>query len=422
MSDEVLVKVENVSKRFCRSFKLSLWYGLKELGSEIVGRRYGVGNSFPATSSEVELRPDEFWAVKDISFELRRGECLGLIGANGAGKTSLLRMLNGLIRPDTGSIEVKGCVGALIALGSGFNPILSGRENVYIAGSIMGLSSSEINQCIDSIIEFAEIGEFIDAPVQSYSSGMSARLGFAVASSMNQDILLLDEILSVGDVAFRNKCYKRLFEMKEKGCSFIFVSHNTLSVRQMCDYAIYMEKGSLVYSGTASECLDRYLLQDQINLNHSSQSIFTHSRSQEAAKCKTIHIKSLKVDNLVSFGGKFVALIELAGLESPTHSHQQLWLQCYLRRNQDQIFEFTIEYSLYDIINSSRSAVGISVACDHLMIPPSSYLFKASIVGKNPKTIVAVTDNLMINVVDSFLPSSNPSISFLADSFKFAPQ
>ena len=131
MSDDVLLRVDNVSKRFCRSLKRSLWYGLQDLGSELGGRRHDGGGGLPQSSADVRLRKDEFWAVKDVSFELRRGECLGLIGRNGAGKTTLLRMLNGLIKPDTGEIEIKGKVGGLIALGCGFNPVLSGRERIF---------------------------------------------------------------------------------------------------------------------------------------------------------------------------------------------------------------------------------------------------------------------------------------------------
>jgi lipopolysaccharide transport system ATP-binding protein len=165
MSD-TLIKVEGVSKKFCRSLKKSLWYGMQDLGNEVIGKRHG-GNG--------ELRPDEFWAVDDVSFELKRGECLGLIGRNGAGKTTLLRMLNGLIKPDTGRIEMRGQVGALIALGAGFNPILTGRENIYVNASVLGLSKRETDAKIDNIIDFAEIGEFINMPVQSYSSGMAVR-------------------------------------------------------------------------------------------------------------------------------------------------------------------------------------------------------------------------------------------------------
>jgi lipopolysaccharide transport system ATP-binding protein len=166
MSNEVLVKAEQVSKKFCRSLKKSLWYGVKDITTEITGSKF-----------DRTLRPDEFWAVKDVSFELRRGECLGLIGRNGAGKSTLLRMLNGLIKPDRGFIELYGQVGGLIALGAGFSPVLTGRENVYVNGSILGLSKKEIDARFDEIVDFSELEEFIDAPVQGYSSGMNVRLG-----------------------------------------------------------------------------------------------------------------------------------------------------------------------------------------------------------------------------------------------------
>jgi len=168
MPGDVLVQAAGVRKKFCRSFKRSLWYGLQDMASEVLGRQAG----------HECLRPDEFWAVDDVSFELRRGECLGLIGHNGAGKTTLLKMLNGLIRPDQGRISMRGRVGALIALGAGFNPILTGRENIYVNGSVLGLTKAEIDAQIDEIIDVAEMRDFIDAPVQSYSSGMAVRLGF----------------------------------------------------------------------------------------------------------------------------------------------------------------------------------------------------------------------------------------------------
>ena len=232
MSD-TLIKVQGVSKKFCRSLKKSLWYGLQDLGNEIRGRRHG-GNG--------ELRPDEFWAIKDVSFELKRGECLGLIGRNGAGKTTLLRMLNGLIKPDAGRIEMRGRVGALIALGAGFNPILTGRENIYVNASVLGLSKKEIDAKFEEIVEFAELGEFIDAPVQSYSSGMAVRLGFAVATTLSPDILLLDEILAVGDTAFRNKCYHRISIIR-KSAAVIFVSHNMDQVARTSTQTLVMKGG-----------------------------------------------------------------------------------------------------------------------------------------------------------------------------------
>ena len=208
MSAETLIKVEGVSKKFCRDLKKSLWYGMQDLGSEILGHSHGRSS---------ELRPDEFWAVKDVSFELKRGECLGLIGRNGAGKSTLLKMLNGLIKPDKGRITMIGRVCALIELNTGFNPILTGRENVFVYGSILGLSKKEINEKYDTIVEFAELGDFMNMPFQSYSSGMKVRLGFAVAAQMIPDVLIVDEVLAVGDASFQLKCINAIKKLQSMG-------------------------------------------------------------------------------------------------------------------------------------------------------------------------------------------------------------
>ena len=262
MSDDVLVKVDNVSKRFCRSLKRSLWYGLQDLGSEIGGRRHGGGSGLPQSSADVQLRPDEFWAVKDVSFELRRGECLGLIGRNGAGKTTLLRILNGLIKPDTGRIEMIGEVGSVIALGAGFNPILTGRENIYSSLSINGLSKERILAELDGIIEFAELAEFIDSPVQSYSSGMQVRLGFAVATALKPDVLILDEVLAVGDAQFRAKCYERVDKLKSR-TAMIFVTHAMDQVARLCNKGLLLNRGQGQCSIEVEEVIAGYENQNQ---------------------------------------------------------------------------------------------------------------------------------------------------------------
>lgn len=248
-SNDVLVRVENVSKKFCRSLKRSLWYGMKDLGSELIGSSHG---------GKEELRPDEFWAVKEVSFELKRGECLGLIGRNGAGKSSLLKMLNGLIKPDKGRIEMCGRVGALIELGAGFNPILTGRENAYINGAVLGLTKGEIDRKFDDIVEFAEIEEFMDTPVQNYSSGMKVRLGFAVAANLNPDILLVDEVLAVGDVGFRMKCYDFLLRLIANGTSIIVVSHAVNQLSRVTDRAIVMNRGAKVFDGKLAIGIGKY--------------------------------------------------------------------------------------------------------------------------------------------------------------------
>lgn len=248
MDQDVLVKAENVSKKFCRSLTRSLWYGVQDMAGEIVGRG----------SSHEMLRKDEFWAVADVSFELRRGECLGLIGHNGAGKTTLLRMLNGLIRPDRGRITMRGRVGALIALGAGFNPILSGRENIYANGAVLGMSRQEINKRFDDIVAFADLTDFIDASVQTYSSGMQVRLGFAVATALNPDVLIIDEVLAVGDAAFQSKCFRRIGTLLANDCCIIFVSHQMHHVTRICTAALLMSRGRVVSSGTVGEAIQAY--------------------------------------------------------------------------------------------------------------------------------------------------------------------
>jgi len=245
---EVLVSVENVNKKFCRSLKRSLWYGVTDLVSELGGR----------SSQRGHLRKDEFWAVREASFQVQRGEALGLIGHNGAGKTTLLRMLNGLIKLDSGRIEVRGRMQALIALGAGFNPVLTGRENVYINAAVLGIPKTEIDQRYEEIVEFSGIREFINMPVQSYSTGMVVRLGFSVAAHLEPDVLLVDEVLAVGDLAFRNKCQLRIQELKKKGVAIIFVSHNLHAISHVCSRAIAIEKGRIVYDGEVEKAIDLY--------------------------------------------------------------------------------------------------------------------------------------------------------------------
>lgn len=253
--DDVLVKVENVGKIFCRDLKRSLMYGLRDGISDLTG--------LPSRSYEPDggpiLRKGEFWSNKNISFELRRGECLGLIGRNGAGKTTLLKMLNGLIKPDQGRVEMRGRVGALIALGAGFNPLLSGRENISVNATVLGLEKDEIN--VAEIIDFAEIREFIDAPVQTYSSGMQVRLGFAIATTMKPDVLILDEVLAVGDTAFRRKCYNRIAKLLENS-AVILVSHSMQHIAQVCSSVIMMRAG---YAGRSANTLEGIRMYEQDN-------------------------------------------------------------------------------------------------------------------------------------------------------------
>lgn len=200
----------------------------------------------------------EFWALKDVSFEIKKGETVGIIGRNGSGKSTLLQMICGTLTPTSGSIQTNGRIAALLELGSGFNPEFTGRENVYMNASVLGLSNKEIDERFDDIAAFADIGNFIEQPVKTYSSGMMVRLAFAVAIHVEPDILIVDEALSVGDAYFQAKCAKIIRNIIDKGATVLFVSHDTASVKSLCDRAILLDLGSNEYMGDVNTAVEKY--------------------------------------------------------------------------------------------------------------------------------------------------------------------
>ncbi len=202
---------------------------------------------------------EEFWALRDVSFEIAPGETVGIIGPNGAGKSTVLKLISRIIEPTSGRIEVRGRVGALLELGAGFHPDLTGRENIYLNGSILGLSRAEIHRKLDDIIGFAELERFIDVPVKHYSSGMYVRLGFSVAVHTDPEILLVDEVLAVGDAAFQRKCLERIGELRQEGVTILFVSHSADTVRALCNRALWLDEGCLIADDAAEVVVQRYL-------------------------------------------------------------------------------------------------------------------------------------------------------------------
>lgn len=239
MSSDVAISVKNVSKcykiydRPQDRLKQSLWRGRKQFYRE-------------------------FWALKDVSFEVKKGETIGIIGRNGSGKSTLLQIIAGTLEPTSGEVQVNGRIAALLELGSGFNPEFTGRENVYLNGAILGVSREEMDQRFDEIAAFAEIGEFIDQPVKTYSSGMYVRLAFAVASSIDPEVLIVDEALAVGDARFQLKCFERIKSLKQSGTTILFVSHDLQSIRQFCDLAFLFNQGSLLEVGVSNVIVNHY--------------------------------------------------------------------------------------------------------------------------------------------------------------------
>ncbi len=246
--NHVVLSLENVSKRFCRDLKSSLYYGVQDISRELVGK-----------SQRAEgLRSHEFWALQNINFELRSGDVMGIVGINGCGKTTLMRIIAGLIKPTTGKITVRGRLAPLLALGAGFNPVLTGRENIFANMSVLGLTYDEIHERFDDVVKFSEIGYAIDAPVQTYSSGMLARLGFACAINTQPDILLLDEVLAVGDMNFRRKCLERLFELRASGMSLVIVHHSPGILLAIAQSGLYLRRGEVVQRGSIGDVIKIY--------------------------------------------------------------------------------------------------------------------------------------------------------------------
>src|SRR6516164_3682854 len=201
---------------------------------------------------------EQFWAVKDADVSVDRGCCLGIIGENGSGKSTLLRMIAGVVRPTYGSIDIGGRVSALLELGAGFNPLFTGRENIYLYASILGFTDAQTRERIPSIEKFAEIGEFVDRPVKTYSSGMFVRLAFAVAIHMDPDVLIVDEALSVGDLFFKQNCIRRILQLKQQGVTIVFVSHDLALIRSLADQTIWMEHGRVHLAGKTDEVVSKY--------------------------------------------------------------------------------------------------------------------------------------------------------------------
>jgi len=206
---------------------------------------------------------DGFWGLRDVSFRVPSGSMLGVVGRNGAGKSTLLRLLGGIDVPDTGRVRVRGRMGALLTVGAGFHRDLTGRENVFISGVVHGLTRAEVRQRFDAIVAFAEVEDFIDSPLRIYSTGMTMRLGFAVAIHMQPEVLLIDEVLAVGDASFQQKCVARIEQFKAAGCAIVLISHELDRIIEMCDEAIWLDGGRLVAQGPPEEVVEQYVLETE---------------------------------------------------------------------------------------------------------------------------------------------------------------
>ena len=262
-----IIQVSNLSKSYSISHE-----GRERYTSlrDVIARKTKKIFSFPKSMTATSATKEEFWALKDVSFDIEQGDRVGIIGRNGAGKSTLLKILSRITEPTTGSIKIKGRVASLLEVGTGFHPELTGRENIYLNGAILGMSRAEIKKHFDAIVDFAETEKFLDTPVKRYSSGMYVRLAFAVAAHLEPEILVVDEVLAVGDAQFQKKCLNKINDVsKNEGRTVIFVSHNMPAVKQICSNGILLIDGNLAFNGIINETISKYLINNKANdINH----------------------------------------------------------------------------------------------------------------------------------------------------------
>ena len=282
-----VIKAENICKKYILSHqRKASYHSLREAATDTV-KRWGRKLSRIGSREEQDQSHEEFWALKDISFEIRAGERVGIIGRNGAGKSTILKILSRITEPTEGRITICGRVSSLLEVGTGFHPELTGRENIYLNGSILGMSKTEIRKKFDEIVSFAEVEKFLDTPVKRYSSGMYVRLAFAVAAHLEPDILVVDEVLSVGDTVFQKKCLGKMEDVGKEGRTVLFVSHNMQAIRRLCDRAILLSSGKAIMDDTSAKTIESYLLDN--------------SQTAKRAEDLSVIIRNLPPDPVVKF-------------------------------------------------------------------------------------------------------------------------
>lgn len=269
---DIIIKAEGLGKKYILSHQQKQsYYALRDVMAD-TAKRWGnkIRHPFTLHSSRVaKTSHEEFWALKDVSFEIKQGDRVGIIGRNGAGKSTLLKVLSRIVEPSTGRVGLRGRIASLLEVGTGFHPELTGRENIYLNGAIIGMTKAEIKQKFDEIVDFAEVEKFLDTPVKRYSSGMYVRLAFAVAAHLEPEILIVDEVLAVGDAQFQKKCLGKMEDVsKQQGRSILFVSHNMAAVRNLCTRAIWLKDGMTYSDGDSFSVIESYLQQGSDNVTY----------------------------------------------------------------------------------------------------------------------------------------------------------
>ncbi|BAY07238.1 ABC transporter ATP-binding protein [Calothrix sp. NIES-2098] len=294
---ETVIRVENLSKKYIIGHQKQERYST--LRDIISNQAKTLLSPFQSKKSKIPIDREEFWAINNISFEIQQGDRVGIIGRNGAGKSTLLKILSRITEPSTGTIKIQGRVASLLEVGTGFHGELTGRENIFLNGAILGMSKVEIQRKFDEIVAFAEVEKFLDTPVKRYSSGMYVRLAFAVAAHLEPEILIVDEVLAVGDSAFQQKCLGKMEEVGKQGRTVLFVSHNMSTVKQLCTSAFLLSQGKLIYGGNPAEVISLYMQKAIDKSTDESTKKYRHIKGDARAEIEKITLNNLQDSDIV---------------------------------------------------------------------------------------------------------------------------
>ncbi len=402
------IKIDGLSKRYfirtastSENMEVAFEIWLRRLisrGLHLVRRLLGrVKGPYPIAASNTR----EFWALKDLSLTVEHGEVLGILGPNGSGKSTMLKMLSQIVPPSEGHIELYGQVGSLLEVGTGFNPELSGHENIYLYGAILGMSREMIAERYDEIVEFSELQDFLHQPIKHYSSGMHAKLGFSVASHLDCDILLIDEILSVGDASFRRKSYRKMTQLITEGKTVLFVSHNMSAINNLCTRAIVLAEGKVVFEGDTNEAISHYL----DAFGHRGEDPRSHQVTYEENPDKEMNILSIKVLNSIgepssqiNYNETFTVEMEIL-IREPSEAY---FAAVGLRDTAGSIIVFSTDEDLGPALLSKMPAgrYQLSVPFPARMFRPDSYRLMCMLAKKPGGQIERRDEAVELTIID----------------------
>ena len=389
MSD-VVIRVENLSKKYIIGHqKQERYTALRDvIANGAMSFWQGLTGDRQAKHEDLS---EEFWALKDVSFEIKQGDRVGIIGRNGAGKSTLLKILSRITEPTAGKISIRGRVASLLEVGTGFHPELTGRENIYLNGAILGMDRSEIKKKFDEIVAFAEVENFLDTPVKRYSSGMYVRLAFAVAAHLEPEILIVDEVLAVGDAIFQKKCLGKMEDVAEKeGRTVLFVSHNVSAIRKLCSTVILLREGRLTRVGSSSDCL---LIYEGENIQHQGM---TWARSEDMQKCTLmiVYVKTILKAKQPNLELEFEIKLE------STSSHKPAFLAIDIAYNSGIVIMQAIP-TLEKSITDKDKLHFLRVIIKLPPLIPGHYLTSVWVGSHNSQTIDWVKEVTLFEVNDS---------------------